>query len=91
LQELTLFNYIQIAGGNKYREGYRYKITNFDEENGLNTSIENALKTTLETIKAEHEKQNSKTDGQTPLSNSQSTENKITGSKTITKRKTKKI
>jgi DNA-binding HxlR family transcriptional regulator len=54
LQELTLFNYIQIAGGNKYREGYEYKITNFDEENPLRKSIENSLKKTLETIKAEH-------------------------------------
>jgi hypothetical protein len=67
LQELTLFNYIQIAGENKYREGYQYKITNFDEENGLNTSIETALKQTLETIKSEH----SKTVGQNALSDTQ--------------------
>ena len=69
LQELCLFNYIQITGGNKHREGYQYKITNLDEANGLNGSIENALKTTLENIKAEHEKQSSKTVGQTPLTN----------------------
>jgi len=50
LQELTLFNYIQIKGGNKYREGYQYKITNLDEDNGLNKSIENALQATLKNV-----------------------------------------
>jgi len=81
LQELCLFNYIQIAGGNKYREGYQYKITNFDEENGLNNSIENALQKTLETIKTEH----SKTDGQNVVSNSQSAENKVKRSRSTAK------
>ena len=57
LQELVLFHYIQVTGGNKYREGYRYKITNLGEDNGLNNSIDNALKKTLETIKAEYGKQ----------------------------------
>jgi hypothetical protein len=55
LQELTLFNYIQIAGGNKYREGYRYKITDFDSENALNNSIETALKSTLKSVWHTHE------------------------------------
>jgi hypothetical protein len=81
LQELTLFNYIQIAGGNKYREGYQYKITNLDEDNGLNISIENALKTTLENIKTEY----SKTVGQSQMSNSQNTVKQIKTSKTTTK------
>jgi len=57
LQELSLFHYIQVTGGNKYREGYRYKITNLGEDNGLNNSIGNALQKTLETIKAEYAKQ----------------------------------
>jgi len=52
LQELCLFQYIQVVGGNKYREGYLYKITNIDETNGLNNSIENALKSTLDKIKS---------------------------------------
>ncbi len=55
LQELTLFQYIQVAGGNKYREGYTYKITNLNENNTLKKSIETALQKTLETIKAEDE------------------------------------
>jgi hypothetical protein len=80
LQELTLFHYIQIAGGNKYRGGYQYKITNLDEDNGLNISIENALKTTLENIKAEH----SKTVGQSQMSNSQNPVKQTKTSKTTT-------
>ncbi len=54
LQELTLFQYIQVAGGNKYREGYQYKITSMGENNTLNNSIETALKQTLEAIREEH-------------------------------------
>jgi hypothetical protein len=81
LQELTLFNYIQIAGGNKYREGYQYKITNLDEDNGLNNSIETALKQTLENIRAEH----GKTVGQNEVSNSQSTVKQQKTGKTTTK------
>jgi len=85
LQELTLFQYVQIAGGNKYREGYRYKITNIDEENGLNKSIEKSLLQTLETINAEHEKQPSETDGQNPLSNPGTPTTKGKGSRTTKK------
>jgi len=82
LQELTLFNYLQIIGGNKYRGGYLYKITNFDDDNELNNSIENALKQTLENIKFEYEKQNSKTVGQSPLSNTQNADTQKKTSRT---------
>jgi len=81
LQELTLFHYTQVTGGNKYREGYRYNITNLDETNGLNGSIEKALKKTIEAIKAEHAKQ-SGTVGQTPPTNPQNPANKGKASKT---------
>jgi len=84
LQELTLFQYLQIAGGNKYRNGYRYQITNIENDNSLNNSIETALKNTLETIKVEH----SKTDGQNPLSNTENPTNK--GKTSRTQQKTKK-
>jgi hypothetical protein len=80
LQELNLFNYIQIIGGNKYREGYLYKITNFDEDNELNNSIKTALQQTLETIKTEH----SKTVSQNAVSNPQSTEKQRKTSRTQT-------
>ena len=85
LQELCLFHYIQITGGNKYREGYRYKITNLDDTNGLNKSIEKALQTTLENIKTEY----SKTVGQTPPSNSKTAVNKGKTSRTTNKTKNK--
>ena len=78
LQELTLFHYIQITGGNKHREGYRYKITDLNDDNTLNKNIENALNKTLENIKAEH----SKTVGQNAVSNSQKVANKEKQSKT---------
>ena len=56
LQELCTFRYIQIAGGNKYREGYQYKISNLNKDNMLNKSLESALKMTLKSIKAENAK-----------------------------------
>lgn len=56
LQELTLFNYLQITGGNKYREGYRYKLTNLNELTGVKKDIENELNKTLEAIRTEHSK-----------------------------------
>ncbi|GHU64923.1 hypothetical protein FACS1894123_10390 [Bacteroidia bacterium] len=87
LQELTLFQYIQVAGGNKYREGYQYKITNMGESNTLNNSIEKALQKTLETIKAKYEKI-SKTDGQGEVSNSQTADKQHKTSKTTNKLKT---
>jgi hypothetical protein len=71
LQELTLFQYIQITGGNKYREGYQYKITHLDSTNTLKNSIEKALQNTLEAIKIEYstctERSRSETVGQNPL------------------------
>jgi len=81
LQELCLFHYIQIAGGNKYRGGYQYKITNLGEDNGLNIGIENALRQTLETIKAEH----SKTVGQNQMANTQNAVKQTKTSKTTRK------
>jgi hypothetical protein len=83
LQELTLFQYIQIVGGNKYREGYLYKITAIDNNNTLNNSIEKALQKTLETIKEEH----SKTVGQTPPPAPQPAENETKKSRTTKKQK----
>ena len=88
LQELTLFQYIQVAGGNKYREGYQYKITNMSESNTLNNSIEKALRKTLETIKAEHEIFTaSETVGQTPQTDTQPSVKQRNKSRTTTKRK----
>jgi hypothetical protein len=88
LQELCLFHYIQVTGGNRYREGYRYNITGLDETNGLNGNIEKALKKTLEAIKEEYnhpcpsKRGESGTVGQTPTSNPQSPVNKGKAGKT---------
>ena len=93
LQELALFQYIQVVGGNKYREGYLYKITAMGENNTLNNSIEKALNDTLETIKAAYEKEKeerSGTVGQTPQTNLQPTENESKNSKTQRTRKNAK-
>jgi hypothetical protein len=92
LQELALFNYIQITGGNKYREGYRYKITNLNEDNSLNIGIENALKATLDNVIASAAKQEAKrhcerskaseTAGQPPQTNTKTIENTNRNSRT---------
>jgi len=47
LQELTLFHYTQIVGGNKYRGGFIYKITDLNELLTKQKNIESSLKTTL--------------------------------------------
>ncbi len=54
LQELKLYAYVQVIGGNKHREGYRYKITDFGNQNSIQKRIEAELKTTLENIRAKH-------------------------------------
>ena len=83
LQELALFQYIQVTGGNRFREGYLYKITSMGENNTLNNSIEKSLQNTLETIKAEH----SRTESQTPQTNPQPAENETKKSRTPKKQK----
>lgn len=50
LQELTLFNYLQITGGNKHRGGFIYKLTNLNDLATLQNSVETSLKNTLEKI-----------------------------------------
>lgn len=55
LQELTLFNYVQITGGNKHRGGFIYKITDLKELSNLQNNIETSLQTTLEKIQNQTE------------------------------------
>jgi hypothetical protein len=50
LKELCFFNYLQITGGNKYREGYRYKITKLWELSGLQSRFEKDLQASLNKI-----------------------------------------
>jgi DNA-binding HxlR family transcriptional regulator len=71
LQELKLFSYIQITGGNKHREGFMYKLTNFGNQSDAENAIEKSLQSTLTKIKKEFDKQNSKTVSQSPVSDSE--------------------
>ncbi len=60
LQELKLFGYIQVTGGNKHREGFIYKLTHLGNQSDIQSRIEQDLQSTLEVIRAEHTKQTSK-------------------------------
>ncbi len=57
LQELKLYAYVQVVGGNKHREGYRYKLTQMGNQNDIQNRIETALQGNLDKIKKEYEKQ----------------------------------
>jgi hypothetical protein len=57
LQEIKLFSYIQITGGNKHRGGFIYKLTGFDKTNGIKCSIEADLQNTMQKIWAEYSKE----------------------------------
>jgi hypothetical protein len=70
LQELKLFSYVQVVGGNKHREGFIYKLTTLGEQKDINSKIETALKDTLKLVWAEYEK-SSKQVSKTPLTNTQ--------------------
>ncbi len=93
LQELVLFSYIQVAGGNKHRGGFIYKLTNFDKQNNLKSSIEADLQNTIQKIWNEYNKENakvetenksSKTVRQNVVSNSQTEQQQDFTSKTTT-------
>ncbi len=67
LQELKLYSYIKVTGGNKHRGGYIYKLTDLGNQNDIQNRIENALKTNMDKIKKQH----SKSVSQKPMSNNQ--------------------
>ena len=87
LQELVLFSYVQVVGGNKHRGGFIYKLTNFDKQNNLQTNIETDLQATIKKIWEAYNKENaeskiSKTVSQSPLTNTQSIDIQDFNSKT---------
>jgi predicted transcriptional regulator len=49
--ELLRDNYIKVAGGNKYRQGFEYQIIKQDEYRKLKEHVKNALDQALENIK----------------------------------------
>jgi hypothetical protein len=60
LMELTEYGLLQITGGNKYREGYRYKLLGRDSGKNLSKSINEQIEKTLERIDSECEKKSKK-------------------------------
>lgn len=77
LQELKLFSYIQVTGGNKNRDGFIYKLTNFGNQTDTQSKIEQGLQSTLKNVWDEYEKQNvrsSKSVSQKPLADTKITD-----------------
>lgn len=50
LQELKLFSYIQVAGGNKHREGFIYKLTDSGNQTEVQSRIEQEIQATLKSV-----------------------------------------
>ncbi len=71
LQELKLYSYIKVVGGNKHREGFIYKLTDFGNQSDIQNRIEKALQNNLEKIQKEYAKSNSKTVSQNEVSDPQ--------------------
>jgi hypothetical protein len=85
LQELKLFSYVQVAGGNKHREGFIYKLSGFGNQSDTQSKIEQSIADTLKAVWNEHDKQNSKTVGQISVSNSQALATQAKNSRTTPK------
>lgn len=56
LQELKLYSYIQVIGGNKHREGFIYKLTSFGSQTDVQNRIEQDLQATLKNVWNEYNK-----------------------------------
>lgn len=50
LQELKIYSYIQVIGGNKHREGFIYKLTGFGNQTDIQSRIEQDIQTTLKSV-----------------------------------------
>jgi DNA-binding HxlR family transcriptional regulator len=57
LQELKLFSYIQVVGGNKNREGFIYKLTTLGNHSDTQSKIEQSLQATLKNVWEEYNKE----------------------------------
>lgn len=51
LQELKLFCYIQVTGGNKHREGFVYKLTHLGSQTDTQSKIEQQIQANLQAIR----------------------------------------
>jgi DNA-binding HxlR family transcriptional regulator len=59
LNELKLFGYVQVIGGNKHREGFIYKLTNFGNHSDKQSKIEQSITATLKAVWNEYNKERS--------------------------------
>jgi len=51
LNELKLYSYVQVVGGNKHREGFIYKLTDISQLTELQNGIEESLKKTMQAVR----------------------------------------
>ena len=51
LSQLNKYGYIKIVGGNKYKTGFEYEITDKEEYNNLSNSVQTALDKALEQLR----------------------------------------
>ena len=49
--QLVRYGYIKPVGGDRYKRGYEYEVTNFEEYARLNTSINSVFDEVYEKIK----------------------------------------
>lgn len=76
LQELKLYSYIQIIGGNKHREGFIYKLTDFGNQKDVQSRIEQDIQATLKNVWEAYHKEQSGQAPQEPTTEPQPEENK---------------
>jgi len=67
LQELKLYSYVQVIGGNKHRGGFLYKLTQFGNQTDVQNRIENDLKKTLEKIYKSHNESSTTQEEKQPI------------------------
>ncbi len=85
LQELKLFNYIQIVGGNKYRGGFLYKITQFGNQTDVKNRIEQDLNNILEKVER-LDTQIKKANGGSPCDGANASERESNSKKMVVKK-----
>jgi DNA-binding HxlR family transcriptional regulator len=84
LQELKLYSYIQVVGGNKNREGFIYKLTQFGNQSDTQSRIEQSLQATLKNVWEEYNKQNPKNENAKPKSSKTVSQNPLSNSENLT-------
>ena len=57
LAELNLFGYVKITGGNKYRKGHEYELTELATNNNLQSSIDKHIEEIMKKVWKAYEEQ----------------------------------